>query len=84
MKIRNIVAASLIALSLAACTDEKAAEKALVSLGMTHIRLTGYDWFGCGKDDQFSTGFEAINPQGQPVHGVVCSGWFKGATVRFY
>ena len=31
----------------------------------------------------YATGFIAINPQGKVVEGTVCSGVFKGATIRF-
>ncbi|MET3232228.1 UNVERIFIED_ORG: hypothetical protein ABIC54_004433 [Burkholderia sp. 1263] len=68
---------------LAACTDETAARKALAGSGFTDINITGYSYFGCDKHDTFSTGFEARGPSGQFVSGVVCSGWMKGATIRF-
>jgi hypothetical protein len=68
---------------LAACTDETAARKALEASGFSDIKLTGYSYFGCDKHDTFSTGFEARGPKGQFTEGVVCSGWMKGATIRF-
>jgi hypothetical protein len=68
---------------LSACTDETAARKALEASGFTDVKLTGYSYFGCDKNDTFSTGFEARGPQGQFTEGVVCSGWMKGATIRF-
>lgn len=72
-----------VATMLAACTDETAARKALAGSGFTDVQLTGYTYFGCGKEDTFHTGFEARGPSGQFVNGVVCSGWMKGATIRF-
>jgi len=69
--------------ALAGCTDEPAARKALNASGFTDIKITGYSFFGCDKHDTFSTGFEARGPSGQFVTGVVCSGWMKGATIRF-
>lgn len=69
--------------ALAGCTDEPAALKALSASGFTDIKITGYSFFGCDKHDTFSTGFEARGPSGQFVSGVVCSGYFKGATIRF-
>ena len=70
--------------TLAACDDLKAAQKALSNMGFVDIKTTGYTMFGCGKDDDFHTGFTATNPiTGLRVTGVVCSGWLKGATVRF-
>jgi hypothetical protein len=69
--------------ALSACTDETAAQKALAGSGFNDIKLTGYSYFGCDKNDTFHTGFEARGPGGQFVEGVVCSGWMKGATIRF-
>ena len=57
---------------------------ALYSAGYTDVALTGYAYFGCGKDDTFATGFRAKNPQGNRVEGVVCCGFVgKGCTIRF-
>jgi hypothetical protein len=67
----------------AGCTDETAARRALEYSGFSDVKITGYSYFGCDKHDTFSTGFEARNPKGQFVEGVVCSGWMKGATIRF-
>lgn len=50
--------------------------------GFTEVETTGWRMFGCGKDDQYVTGFEANAPSGDAVSGVVCDGWFKGATIR--
>lgn len=69
---------------LAGCTDEKGATSALSDAGLTPVNVGGYPlWGGCGKDDAFATKFIATNAQGKRVTGVVCSGWFKGKTVRF-
>lgn len=68
----------------AGCTAPDVARKALTGAGYTEIQTTGYCWFCCGKDDTFHTGFTAKGPTGQPVVGAVCSGWFKGATIRTF
>ena len=68
---------------LTGCSDPKGAARALDDLGFTDVRLQGWSFFGCSKGDGFTTRFEAVNPQGKRVAGVVCSGWFKGSTVRF-
>lgn len=68
---------------LAACDDPNTAKRTLSQMGYTDIEITGYSLFGCGKDDDFHTGFAATSPNGLRVTGVVCSGWLKGATVRF-
>lgn len=72
------------ALLLAGCTSENDAMRALQADGYKDIRLTGYDWFACSKDDTFHTGFTATNRDGKKVSGVVCSGLiFKSATIRY-
>lgn len=71
------------ALLLSGCSDPTAATKALTGAGYTQIQITGHSWFGCGKDDSYSTGFEAKGPTGVPVKGAVCSGlFFKNSTIR--
>lgn len=65
----------------AACTSPATTHRILEQQGYTNIKTTGYKWFKCG-DDGFSTGFEATNPQGKRVSGVVCGGWMKADTVR--
>jgi hypothetical protein len=50
--------------------------------GYKNIKITGYEFYGCGESDFFRTGFEASAPNGTQVKGVVCSGLFKGATLR--
>jgi hypothetical protein len=69
-------------LTLTACTADDTATRALQGAGYTDIHITGYRVFGCAKGDDFHTGFDAKGPTGQRVSGVVCSGLFKGATVR--
>jgi hypothetical protein len=75
--------ALLAVISIAGCTDETAARRALESSGFTDVKITGYAYFGCSDKDTFHTGFEARGPKGQFAEGVVCSGWLKGATIRF-
>lgn len=80
---RIIVALALVA-ALGACSDKKTAQRALEQQGYTNITLFGWTMFGCGNDDEFTTEFKATSPAGIAVEGVVCSGWFKGATIRTY
>ena len=74
----------LIAVVLAsmACSNEEGAQRALLDAGYTHINILGYSWMGCGENDQYHDEFTAIGPTGRQVHGVVCSGVWKGATIR--
>lgn len=70
-------------LVLAGCTDESGARRVLQGAGYTEIRMTGYSFFSCSKDDTYSTGFVAKGPTGQSVTGSVCSGvFFKNSTIR--
>lgn len=73
---------ALVSLLLAACTSQSDAERALKGAGYTDVQMTGYQVFACSNDDSFHTGFVAKGPTGQRVSGVVCSGWFKGSTIR--
>ena len=68
---------------LATCTAPNETERVLEANGYTNIRIEGYSFFGCGEEDDFSTKFSATSPFGQPVTGVVCSGFLKGSTIRF-
>lgn len=71
-------------LALVGCSDAPTAERVLRQQNYKDIRITGYSWSGCSRDDDFATGFIARAPNGEMVEGVVCSGWFKGATVRTF
>lgn len=81
---KKIALALTVLLALSACTDPKAARKALEDQGYTSIITKGYAFMGCGKGDVFSTSFEAISMAGKTVKGVVCGGWFKGSTIRTF
>lgn len=82
MKTHILIAVALIA-ALSGCTDSASATKALQVAGYSNIKITGYDWFACGRDDSYSTGFTAISPSGIEVDGAVCQGlFFKGSTIR--
>lgn len=71
----------ILALLLSACTRESDVEKYAKIEGWQSYQTTGYGWFACGKDDVFATSFKAIK-NGQEISGTVCSGWFKGKTLR--
>ncbi len=81
---KKIILIAAMALGLSACTDPDGARRALESNGFTDIDTKGYSFFGCGKDDQFSTEFTAKTINKTQVNGVVCSGFFKGSTIRTY
>lgn len=68
---------------LSGCTDESTSKRILEENGYTEIQITGYNAFCCSDDDTYSTGFKAKSPNGTIVSGCVCTGAFKGSTIRF-
>lgn len=65
-----------------ACTRPDDAMRVLRQSGYTNIEITGWrPWLASDSDD-FSTGFRATAPNGEIVTGAVCSGLFKGQTIR--
>jgi hypothetical protein len=73
------------AVGVTGCSDAPKATKALDDAGYTNIQIEGAGFYGCGEDDDFTTKFKAINPNGKTVEGVVCSSWgpfAKGSTIR--
>lgn len=67
-----------------ACDDPKTARRALDNAGFVDVETFGWSMFaGCDKNDLYVTRFRARNPNGKLVDGVVCNGWFKGATIRY-
>lgn len=75
--------AAIAMLGLAACSDPDTASRAARAVGLKDIRIDGYRFAACSRGEWFHTAFEAMNANGERVTGVVCSGWLKGATVRF-
>lgn len=75
---------ALLAVTLSSCgVDPKSATRALETQGMKDVKIEGYAFFGCGKEDTFHSNFSAIGANGTLVTGTVCQGWLKGTTVRF-
>ncbi len=79
---RGLIAIAMLS-SLAGCTDEDGTRQALRKAGYSEVSVTGYAFFTCGEDDNYSTGFRAKNPAGAFVSGTVCCARFKGCTIRF-
>jgi len=83
-KTKILASAVLLAALLCGCTNEGKAFEALDNEGFTDIKFTGYQFFECGKDDTYHTGFTAKNSNGKTVTGTVCGGLlFKGSTIRY-
>lgn len=74
----------LICTIFAGCTNPNHAIEVLSDNGYTDIQMTGYNFFACGQDDLYHTGFTAKGPTGKTINGTVCEGLlFKNATIRF-
>lgn len=82
MKKIPVVCAVIAILVSSGCTRVGLAERVLAEQGYTEIEAGGYGFFSCSEDDVFKTNFKATSPAGKRVSGTVCSGWFKGATIR--
>lgn len=64
-------------------TQPEKATKILTRDGYGNVEIKGYSWFGCSEDDWFRTKFTA-EKNFVKVEGVVCSGLFKGSTIRTF
>jgi|GEM_PF-2148758 len=64
-------------------TDPEGAYQTLENAGYSNIQIGGYDWRLKGRDDYYSTSFDANGPTGRPVSGAVTRGYYKGNTIRF-
>lgn len=65
------------------CDANDEVREVLEPQGFTDINPTGYEFFACGKDDSFNSGFTATSVTGERVSGVVCCGLLKSCTVRW-
>ncbi len=63
--------------------DFKKGKQQLEQQGYTDIKNTGYNFFCCSEDEEFSTGFKCKDKKGNTVKGCFCSNFLKGITVRF-
>ncbi len=50
--------------------------------GCSETIVGGWTLTGCSDKDAFKNSFSCIK-NGKSVNGVVCSGWFKGYTIRY-
>ena len=80
---KKIIFAVLIIFLLTGCTAPDRTKETLEKAGYANIETGEYDFWSCGKDDDFATKFTADNPAGQRVSGTVCCGFLKGCTIRF-
>lgn len=83
-KVIYFICLVFVIITVSSCTDATEARRILQAQGYKNIQITGYNFWGCGKDDAYHTGFTAISPNNTPISGTVCSGmFFKGSTIRF-
>lgn len=79
-----IVLILFIILAPKACTNESKTTEVLINSGLHPIEVGGYAWFQCGDKDIFATKFKAYSSDSTKiVTGCVCSGLFKGNTIRY-
>lgn len=82
MNLRILALASVV-VGLAGCTvSEPRATSAVEAMGFSDVKLGGPSLFGCSDKDTFTRTFTATAANGKRVHGVICKGLMKGATVR--
>lgn len=70
----------------AGCEADRKKVKAILEVeGCTDVEFLPIKIFsGCSDDDSFQNQFRCRRgPDRREVRGVVCSGWLKGATVRW-
>jgi len=79
---KKLIIALAFATVLSGCTNADKSFRALEGAGYTQIQMNGFTFFGCDEKDSFHDSFTAKGMNGKYVDGVVCSGWFKGATIR--
>lgn len=76
----------LLAVAVFGCSSSNDFENGkhqLESMGYTDVESTGHEFFCCGNDDSFSTGFTCKDKDGNTVTGCFCSAILKGVTIRF-
>lgn len=68
-------------------TSEDTAIKAAEVQGFSDVRVTNkaivlLRWRGCGSGDSARFSLRAKNPEGKDMDFYVCTGFFKGSTIR--
>ena len=82
----KIVFITVLLTTMVSCTNDFAFKNGKINLeqqGYKNVENTGYAIFCCGQDDMSSTGFKAVNINGDTVRGCFCGGIGKGFTIRF-
>lgn len=80
---KKLIFILLTLLMLSSCTKTNKTREVLKKAGYHPIKVGGYGFFDCSEDDWFATRFTAYSPDStEVVKGCVCSGLFKGNTIR--
>lgn len=79
---RLIIVGLISTVLLSSCTNESVATQTLLDSGYTNPTHLGYSAFACSSDDHFADKYQVTAPSGNRIEVVVCSGLFKGATIR--
>ena len=85
LRIAGYFTAAVIALVVFSAGADSAQNDSLELIkadGVQEAQMTGWAFFGCSNSDTFSYGFRGLK-NGARVEGVVCSGFLKGATIRY-
>ena len=78
----GVAAAAVLVAALLTYAPRDRMRGAVRDFGFGDVRIGGFAWLGCGKDDAFRRYWTGRNRSGRPVSGVVCGGLGKGWTVR--
>lgn len=79
--IKRIFILSLFLVGCSVSTDK--AERSMTQEAISDFSFSGPNPMGCADQDSFSLEFRGTK-NGQEVRGIICSGLFKGATIRYY
>lgn len=82
---KRILMMTVLALTLAACSDPDGARQAAENHGLINVHVVGFKFWGCdGRSTFWSTEITATTSQGRAVRGIVCRNLFLGSTLRLY
>lgn len=81
---KTIITVIVLSLFLCSCDASDRSIQILRDQNYKNIEITGINLLACSEDDIFRYNFRAVNGDGKPVRGVVCSAPLKGYTIRFF
>lgn len=81
---KTLIISILLLTLFTGCSDKTGVKAFLESQGYTSVTTEQGNIMFCGKGDISATKFWAKSPTGFDTKGVVCSGVFKGKTIRYF